>query len=165
LELLYKTKRHLWMQLREVAREWQRERGELPADLLGPFKTNNNTLSVFALDDARNNSARILAAIGARSEKLVDTDCLVFDSEIVDGLGIARQQTPGQTPDVAANAWHFDLAQLTTSQLVGLAGSLLEHGQVDFFLATDLVSALKSAIAAGDVNLDEVSKKVRQQLG
>jgi hypothetical protein len=165
LNLLYKMKRGLWIGLREVAREWHRRGAQLPADVIVPFKTQNNTLSVYALDEARANVARVLAAIASGSQDgLIDTDCLIFDSAIVDGLGIKRQKTPGATPDGGANDWHWDLAELTGTQIVSLADALVEGAEVEMVLAPDLIRALREATATDQVKLQDLKPKVRKQL-
>ena len=62
-----------------------------------------------------------------------------------------------------ANEWHWDLAELSASQIVALAQSLIENSQLEFFLESELIAALKSAASAGEVRIEDVSKKVRQQ--
>ena len=90
---------------------------------------------------------------------------MVFQSALIDQLGIAREKNPGETPDSIANDWHWDLARLTVSQIVALATALIEQGEVEFVPEADLVAALKTAFSAGQIDVSNVHKKVRQQAG
>jgi hypothetical protein len=166
VELLYKTqKRGQWLTTRETARRWLTQRFQFPADALGEFRTKDNTLSVYRLDADRANAPRILAAIGSRAQEIVHTDCLIFSDDLVSRIGINVQKTDGQTPDRVANQWHFDLSDLTATQLRNLAEDLVHHAVLESYLADDLIAALRDAASAGDVDKDAVNKKVRTQVG
>lgn len=165
MELLYKTqKAGRWFTVREVAQQWLAERRHLPADAVCEFKTSDNTLSVFELDRARNNAARIVAAIASKSNnKIVNTDCLVFDSAILADIGITRNKKQGETPDNVANEWHWDLTELTGVQLVKLAEELVNRAVLLSLLDKELISALQGAASAGELQKDQVSRPVMTQ--
>jgi hypothetical protein len=165
LLLLYKTeKRGRWLTVRERAEAWLVQHGKLPADVLWQFKTKNNTLSVYALDVDRRNAARIVAAILSSKDAhggLDSTDCLIFESNVVDAVGIAIKEVPGLTPDVVANTWHRDLVEISADQLVAFSEALIRHAEMETLLEDELVAALKLAWVAGSVRKESLSKKAR----
>jgi hypothetical protein len=154
-----------WTGLRQMAHEWASRGQALPADVIGPFnRTKDNRLSVYELNDEGTNSARVLAAIGVGSQSgLTDTDCLIFDSTVVDGLGIALEKSEGTTLDTATNKLHWDLVTLTGTQIVALASALVDGAKVEPMLQSELVTGLKEAVASGQVDVAKLSVKVRQQ--
>lgn len=168
LELLYKTQ-HCgeWLKVQPTARRWLTQRFQLPADVLNGriFQPRGNTLSVFRVEPERKNAARILAALGSKQHEIVNTDCLFFDERLVTTLGIRVEETPGRTPDKRANSWHFDLAELTATHLKILAEELINRAEMVLYLTDDLITALREADGAGDLDRREVQPKVLKQAG
>jgi hypothetical protein len=166
--LLYKTnKRGQWLTVRDEARKWLQERGDLPANALYQIRVKDNAVSVFVLDDGRENTARIVAAILAVENSqsgFISTDLLVFDSVAVERLGIEIREVLGATPDAKANEWHRDLADLSADQVVSLAETLVQHAEMAAVLEAELVEAFRYASAAGTIDQSRVSKKVREKM-
>jgi hypothetical protein len=97
--------------------------------------------------------------------KLDHTDYLVFTDELVQALRIVIKKTPGGTPDKVANGWHFDLSELTATQVHWLAKELVNRAEMVTVLKDELVTALQVASAAGEIDKSKVNKEVRAQVG
>ena len=88
------------------------EKGDLPAAPFGDFRASpTNKLSVWVVEDDGQNLARIIAGVAAKRGKIADKlDALLFESAILDRLGIRSNRSPGDSHDREANArWHADL--------------------------------------------------------
>jgi hypothetical protein len=121
-------------------------------------------LSVYELDADRKNAARILAAILSTKDAqggLISTDCLIFESSVVESVGIAIKEEPGLTPDAVANTWHRDLTGISADQLLSLSEALVKEAEMVIFLEDELVKALKSAYEAGNVQKHLLNGKAR----
>jgi hypothetical protein len=130
---------------------------------MNEFRTRENTVSVFVVDSERKNAARILSAIMSAKDAgsgLIATDCLIFASESVEALGIPIREEPGLTPDMEANKWHRDLADLSADRLVKLAEVLVKNADLHAVLEGELVEALKGAAANGELQKEKLSSKV-----
>jgi len=75
------------------------EKGDLPAAPFGDFRASpTNKLSVWVVEDDGQNLARIIAGVAAKRGKIADKlDALLFESAILDRLGIRSNRSPGDS--------------------------------------------------------------------
>ena len=97
--------------------------GELQADALLDFVTEHNSLSVWVIDDNRENLLRVIAALAANRDKPSNLDFALIDERTVSDFVISVEETPGDTADDEVNKWHLDLVKLTVSKLVKLVNA------------------------------------------
>jgi hypothetical protein len=139
--------------------------GDVPADSLADLNSTDATLSVYELDEDRNDLKMVLAAFGCTRGRADDVGYLVFDSDILPNLGISLKETLGNTPDSEANKRHRDLADLTGNKIVGLARELLTKGEdPETFLKAEVISTLKEGVAGGRIPKERVPEKIRTLL-
>lgn len=139
--------------------------GEAPADALADIRTSDNALSIWEIDDQRNNLERVLAAIASRGEHLQKMDHVIVESTRVQHLGVKIEKKSGDTHDSGANSsWHYDLTHLSATDLARLANCLLEYGKSERQLPNKLVSMVKESIQKGFVDQGKLDSKMIQQL-
>jgi hypothetical protein len=116
-------------------RRWDRqslhpwlERAEIPADPLTDFRTQDNQLSMFIVEDNQSNLAQVITALAATRGRPDKYDYLLFEEQVLSTVNVTVHRTRGDTPDNAVNSWHLDLVDLSGSKLLALVTEIL-HGQ------------------------------------
>jgi len=100
---------------------------EIHADPLADFVTTKNSLSVWRVEDNKSNLQRIIAAFAATRESDGKFDYVLFDEKFLKECNIKVELTEGNSPDQEANAWHYDLIELSAQKLVKLAETVWEN--------------------------------------
>lgn len=134
--------------------------GDVPADPLGDLKTTQNCLSVWEVLDDRSNVERIVRAVAVGRHEIADMGYVLFDAALLPTIDIKTQTEKGTTPDEGANAWHFNLVDLSGKKLVGLTRMILEGGESGTVLKKRL-----NELAEAGIQQKELPEKLRSKLG
>lgn len=149
MSLLLRTVReNRWY--KEPAAAWLQE-GDVPADPLGDLATTQNTLSVWQVEPDRSNLERVVRAVAIGKQKVADAGWVLFDSDLLEPLGIAVKDVPGATKDAHANQWHRDLVDLSGSKLVALARAIFDHGESGTITKKRMVDLIEQGIKQHDL--------------
>lgn len=141
--LVRKLDNKLWL-----AKDIAHERGiEVQADSLKNFKTQQNGLSLYKLNDGVT-LERILVAIIAKGS-IDKIDYAIFDTSILDLLEIKYKSTLGETPDQGVNDLHVDLVDLSAEQLWLLALKIQEAGETGCIMKSKVNQALDESKSKG----------------
>ena len=136
---------------------------ELQADALGDVATQDNTLSVWYVDDAATNLDHVLTAIASTRSVPSNLDYVLLDESIITRLGIEVVANPAATPFPPGNGWHRNLVHLTRGKLLDLiafiAQSPLPRRQSD-----DLKELLRQARDAGLLDQARVQPTLLEHL-
>lgn len=98
---------------------------ESQADILQDFKSTDNKLSVWWLEELEANLERFLAAFAAKRDLIGVVDFVLFDPRYLDNLDIVVKKTNGDTLDREVNEkLHRDLIELTLFKVANLARNL-----------------------------------------
>lgn len=125
--LLRNIKKARW---KKEDKSWLND-GDSPADILTDFRSQENNLSIWCVEDDSGNLGRILAAFAAKRDYLQVLDIVLFDSEIISDLDIQTKQTNGETFDYEINKnCHFDLNELTLYKVANLARKLSDNHEI-----------------------------------
>jgi len=131
---------------------------DIPGDCLGDMNTSQNQLSVWELAADRSNLERVVRAVAAGRDRIDHTGYIVFDSTILEAVGIEITNEPGTSPDSDANVWHRDIV-LTGNKMVALAKAILrsseEAGQV---LKTRMKQLIRDGIEQGQLPISVQEK-------
>lgn len=101
--------------------EWDGWRdGDIQGDALLDFRTQDNALSVFRVDDGTE-IGRIVTALAATKANVSHLDYVVFDDAALASYGVHTVQIDGKTPDSEVNQIHYDVINLTVLKLVRVA--------------------------------------------
>lgn len=146
--LLRKVKHNRW--LREPALPWLNQ-DDIPSDPLADLNTSAQTLSVWAVADDESNVERIVRNLALMSNKTDSSGYVLFDSAILEGIGIDLVRADGNTPDTEANAWHRDLVNLSGRKLVALARAVLEQGTPRILLKKRICELIVEGVAAKQI--------------
>jgi hypothetical protein len=140
---------------------------ELPADALGELESEENTLSVWHVEDDRSNLGAVLAAVVSTADNLRAVDYAILEVAKVEALGIKLQSTDGDSHDHAANEnWHRDMIQLTASQILSLA-KLISNTETDRqrMPKRDVATSVATSVAAGRIEHAKLADSVRRAVG
>lgn len=138
--------------------------GEVQADALKNFDTTDNRLSVFEVPETGLDAARLAAAVAFERDNLDHVDYVVFDSALLQKLGIEIKATPGGTPHSSANPQHRDLQIDTGRRLLSYAQAMMEFGLLRRVLKPIVANFLAEAVRAGEVELDRLKPGLRKEL-
>lgn len=122
---------------------WLRE-DDISADPLGDLATNENTLSVWHVEEDKSNLDQVVTALAASSDNISNLDYALFDRELLSEFSIKINPSQGGSPDEKTNTfWHFDLIELSALKLVELAKAMLvkaERKQVSEKMILQLIA-------------------------
>jgi hypothetical protein len=160
--LLITVKRNKWL-VEEVS---YRGEPDYPADCLTDFRISDRRLSVWLIDDEERNKSRVLTALAANRQQVVNIDYLLFKQDILDKCEIEIEKTTGDTPDEHANTnWHHDLVKLSVKQTADFAYELCKANQTGRLLPFEVALALEQGLANKTLDesrlkpkLDEITK-------
>ena len=158
-QLVRKLEKKIWLD-RQIAAEF----GGLQADALKNFRTSDNTLSVFLVDTDLVPADRIVAAVAGGGQHLTAIDYAVFDTAVIDEIGIATARNQGNTPDEEVNSQHLDLVSLTADQVVTLARSVQDHGEMRRINRKDIASLLEKGISDGKLKPQKLNQELFAKL-
>ncbi|MCZ7568850.1 MAG: hypothetical protein M5U01_09715 [Ardenticatenaceae bacterium] len=140
------------------------EENELHADPVVDLATRGNTLSVWVLDD-RSNVERVMVALAASVDHVSAIDYVLFDSRLLDNLGIIAEEEAGATPDEEANrCWHRNLVKLSAQKLTSLATAILETGHWDRIPEKTVRERIIQGVDSGCLRLDKFKPIMRQKV-
>jgi hypothetical protein len=138
---------------------------DLRADALRDLETEQNTLSIFEVDEGSGISAsRILAAMAARCSNLAKADFVVFDSAIFGELGIALERVEGETFDAGVNARHMNLVQLTAGKLADFGSRIRSGGDKKRYTKKDVRELIRDSVARGFIDASQLTPDVRKHI-
>ncbi len=156
-KLIRQLNSKIWLD-RQIAEEF----GGLQADALKNFKTSENTLSVFKVDeDNRQESViRILVALACGRQSLDKVDYALFDSDIIKKLDIQFDEIEGTTPDQAVNKLHIDLKKLSGNLICELAKSIQNSGEIDRLYPKVIEKAINKGIEKKQLQVEKINSQL-----
>lgn len=108
------------------------EEGDIPADPLGDFRTLENSISVWVVNDEKKILERIIAALAGGRGKLEHFDYLVFDAKILCDIGIEQIESDGKSVDTElSKSNHRDLVEISADKLVRLVKAICKEDLVE----------------------------------
>ena len=142
--------------------DWPEDSG-LSSDALDDMRTNQCSLSVYAIIDAVDRK-RVAVALAATRDDIAVMDYAVFEDSGLKSLGITIRQTKGDTPDMDVNELHYDLGNLTVKRLAQLT-EIVSAGEHKRIPRQDIKTSLYEAARDGRLNIERIkSSKIRESL-
>ena len=145
-------------------RDWLAE-GEIPADPLADFATNENCLSVWLVNDDKRDLVDVTAALAASRERADKLDYVLFPLDHLLAAGIEIRETSGQTPDRRVNGLHRDLTHLSAANVLALTNRVWHENlglyRIDQRQAVQLVAA---GVSGGQILLEGLRPKLRDNV-
>jgi hypothetical protein len=143
---------------------WLRD-GDLQADAIADLRTTDNRLSVWHIEDDQSNLRRVAAAYAAGRDSIANFDYAIFNTDVVDDLGVIMDDQPGNSPDSEANEkWRRNLGQFSHRQLFEFAEYLRQSGTVKRMQYADVLESLRQAWDANQLDDRRVKEKILSQL-
>jgi hypothetical protein len=141
--------------------------GEVAADCLTDLATSGNILSVYFLpdDEDRELEQRVAIALAATRDKIDPFEYGLFREAILSQLALSFKQTPGNTPDSAVNALHYDIEELTGSGLLRLTMAMFqEERRFERLTKKQVKERLAAAIRDTQVDFQKMNTKLRETM-
>lgn len=89
----------------------------------------------------------------------------MFAQEVVGNLGITIVQSPGESPDEHANiSWHWEVIDLTASQVVRLAKEIYLGAEIGRKSQIAIKGLINQGIESKQLQQGKVSSKLLQDL-
>jgi len=151
-------------------RKWDRlnipwlKPNQIQADPLGDLRINEGALSVWHIDDDRSNLEFVIVALAAARQNFDKFEYGLFDQEIVGGLDLKVQVTPGNSPIEVANGWHRDLIQLTAEHALSLVNTMFDSLEKHRLYDDEIQTRILNAIREGYLDLPKVNKSLRSKI-
>lgn len=159
--LLRKIRQTRWITSEHF--EWL-TKDDIQADPLGDLQTTNNDLSLWLVDNPEEDLDQVLTAIASTNQHLSHVDYLLFDEEAITELELDLKETDGGTPYESVNDWHRDITNLSGSQILKLAKTMLAGGEVDRQFEKRMTKLILEAIASGAIAFADLNKDLRKNL-
>lgn len=140
--------------------------GDIPADPLADFaNTSENSLSVWLIDDSKQDLDDVLAALAASREKADKLDYVLFTQDHLQSVGIEVRENSGNTPDEHVNRLHRNLIHLSAAKVLALTTKVWHKNiglkRLDERRAVHLVA---DAVRCGRVSLEKLRPKLRDDV-
>jgi hypothetical protein len=148
--LLRKIRKNRWYQEDAVP---YLQAGDAPADPLADLNTQENSLSMFYVEDNRSNLDRVVTALAANCQAISNLDYALIDQSLLSAHGLKAVRTPGAVPDATVSSfWHWDLVELSARRLVVLAHVILTKGEIGRILEKRIAELIREAIKEGNID-------------
>ena len=116
--------------------------GAVQADAARCLVTDRNGLSVYKLEDPDEQLKRLIAAIAASRNSVVQLDYAIFPESILTQCQIKQVQEPGELADNEVNQWHVDLVDLSFGKLAEFASAIKKEGKIKRYQKKRVLEAI-----------------------
>jgi len=145
---LYKTEETAWL-----------SEDDLQADALGDLVEQANKFSVFIIDENQSNFERVVAALGANTDRPSNIDYALFNEKIVYDLDIKIENVSGELPDEQVNNWHNDLYELSASKVFSLAMAIKSKAKIDRIYPRQILNLVANSLMKGQIDRPRIKWK------
>jgi hypothetical protein len=137
--------------------------GEIPADCLADLRTDQCTLSLWEVDEAKSRVMDVACGVVAGGMKIAHFDYALFPIDQLNQFG-ALDKVGGATPLEDINAWHWDLGQLSAQRVLQFAVFLSGNAQFHRIPKADIRQRLRELLRADKMKLESLSDGVRDEI-
>ncbi|MBN2238176.1 MAG: hypothetical protein JW712_00240 [Dehalococcoidales bacterium] len=110
---------------------WLKE-DELPSCVIRDLRADDNSLSLWEIDDDKSNLLNVVSALAAQRKSIKnDFDYALLESHILDEVSFNPTKKSGITPYTSINTFHRDVPNLSINNVVYFAYLLSKHGIFD----------------------------------
>lgn len=159
--LLRKIRKSRWYKTEETA--WLSE-DDLQADALGDLVEQANKFSVFTIDENQSNFERVIAALGANTDRPSNIDFALFNEMVIYDLGIKIENVGGELPDEQVNNWHNDLCELSASKVFNLAMTIKAKAKIDRIYPRQIFNLVANSLIKGQIDRPRIKWKSADDL-
>lgn len=140
---------------------------EIPAQALYDLVPRpEENLSLWHIDDEKQNLNRVAAAIASSRERIDKFDYALFAQEVIGNLGITIVQSAGKSPDDYANtSWHWEVINFTANQAVRLAEKIYVGAEIERKSQVTIKNLIHQGIESEHLQKRRISPKLLKDLG
>lgn len=137
---------------------------DIRADALKYLKSDNNTLSIYLLEN-KALLGRIIGAHCAARDNVSNLDYALFDESLLHDIGIIQEATPAiNVPDTEVTNWHRDLVKLTGKKVLRLADIIMSKGEVNRAQAVEVGKTINKLIDSKHIDKSKLNEKLLADL-
>jgi hypothetical protein len=150
--------------LRKIRKsKWHRINStEIPSDTLGDLITQNNSLSVWEINEDESNINEIIVALACSGDSISNIDYALFDLSSLPNFKIEINE--GLTPSKIANQLHRDLISLTVNSIVNLTEIILDQSRINRVPDKKVLELVNNALANNEIDTTMLRDKVKHKL-
>jgi hypothetical protein len=142
--------------------------GDIHGDPLSDFRTRENVLSVWFIENDKSNLERVAAAYATSRGKLDQIDFVLLPDNLLPP-DIQMKAVAAKTCDKIANeCWHRDLVQLTGQRIVALARQFYREGykkeEMGRYDHSYIATLIKQGIERSEIDPKRLSAKLRTDI-
>jgi len=138
------TSKRVWDKNRSEGEQWLAN-ADVRADALKSLKTEDNTLSIYIIDELIQLD-RLLAAYCAGRQRIGSIDFVLFNQTILDDVQVECVASSGKVPDLEVARWHGDLVRLSGRRLVELACRIQNDGTIERRLDKPVARLIRASL-------------------
>lgn len=145
---------------------WLKNNTDIPADpISNDLKTQNNSLSLYLIEEDKSNLNRIVAALGSNRKNLQNFDYVLIDSHIIYTSGLLVKKKNGNTVDNEVNTkYHFDLNNVSGLVLIQFAKIILDKGQFSRVYHQKLLEYIASEIKNNSFDINDLNDNIKEKV-
>ena len=136
---------------------------DVPADPLGDLATQDNTISVYIVED-QEAVGRVVAALAATRDTISNFDYALFRIETLEHANFKIHQELGKTPDAIVNMWHRDVTELSAIKLLDLLQKIWEEVKTDRKSQKEVVELIRKGISLGHLEQSKIKGTILDKL-
>lgn len=137
---------------------------DLQADSLGDLSTSSNELSVYHINENRDNLSRVIAALAVNSKDYSNFDYALFDENIINHLRINIKKSKGETADDQVNQWHSDLHELAALKLLELAKAIKKNAIIERKMPKEVLALVADSLQSNFLDRSRIKWKAEDLL-
>jgi hypothetical protein len=145
---------------------WLTRDSDIPSNaLFDLIEDKNNSISIWVIEDDKSNFKRVIAALAANRDNIVNIDYALFDINILTLLHIKYQEEDGGTPDQIVNqSFHLNLIELTARQAFVLAREIHKCGEPARINHKDVQQYIKDCLLAKFLDRSKINMNILDKI-
>jgi hypothetical protein len=136
---------------------------DIPADPLGDLRTQSNKLSVWQVEDDQPLLMQVAMAMTTMSGNVSHFHYALIDQVAFKKINIKVEDAPGNSHYKQANTLHYNLIELSASDLVQLA-RVIYDSKMGFIPKDKLLPSLAKAVESGEIPKSDLNKHVIEDI-
>ena len=136
---------------------------DIPADPLGDLRTKSNVLSVWQVEADQRSLMQVAMAITTMSDNVSHFHYALIDQVAFEKTNIKVEDAPGDSRYEQANTLHYNLIELSASDLVQLA-RVIYDSEIGFIPKGQLLPSLAKAVESGEIPKSDLNKHVIEDI-
>ncbi len=152
-----------WLEIQVTPPTWLND-DDIPADLLPELSTENNTMSVYEIEDDKSNLQDVIASLAANRDDVHRLDYVLIKKNLLTGKGLQFQKTDGDTPHKEVNEkYHWNVIELSGNKISVLGNKIL-NSEIESFDRKKIKTIIAEYIKNGTFSENDLKQSLIENL-